>query len=254
MTRKTAIGGNWKMNLDLAGALTLAGELRNRLGSQRQVEVLIFPPYPFLQPVVERLRDSAIAVGGQDLWLGTKGAFTSGVSAPMLRSVGCTHVLIGHSERRAVFGDNDAMVARKLRAALDGGLKPVLCVGETLEQRKSGETFAVVTRQLDSAFEGLQADALGDLIIAYEPVWAIGTGLTATPEQAQDVHADIRARVAHHYGSAFAEALRLQYGGSVKGSNAAGLLGQTDIDGALVGGASLKAEEFAAIVRARAAV
>ncbi len=254
MSRKIAIGGNWKMNLDLAGALSLAGELRNRLGSQRQVEALVFPPFPFLQPVAERLRDSAIAVGGQDLWMGEKGAFTGAVSASMLRSVGCSHVLVGHSERRAVFGDDDAMVARKLHAALDGGLKPVLCIGETLEQRQAGETFAVVARQLDTAFEGLTADALADLIVAYEPVWAIGTGMTATPEQAQDVHADIRSRVAARFGKSFADGLRLQYGGSVKGANAAGLLSRPDIDGALVGGASLKAEEFTAIVRARVAV
>ena len=250
--RKLAVGGNWKMNLDLQGALQLAGELRNRLGSQRNVDVLVFPPYPFLQAVAERLRDSAIAVGGQDLWIEASGAYTGGVSASMLRSVGCSHVLIGHSERRAVFGDDDAMVARKLRVALHGGLIPVLCLGESLAQRQAGETFAVLAGQLDTALDGLEATALADMIIAYEPVWAIGTGLTASPDQAQEAHADIRERVARKLGPTFAEAVRIQYGGSVKGSNAAGLLGRRDIDGALVGGASLKAEEFTAIVRARA--
>ena len=250
--RKLAIGGNWKMNLDLAGALKLASELRNRLGSHRGAEVLVFPPYPFLHPVVERLRNSAIAVGGQDLSTEASGAFTGAVSTSMLRSVGCTHVLVGHSERRAVFGDDNATVARKLRVALDGGLIPVLCIGETFDQRQAGETFEILGAQLDTALDGLDADTLSDMIIAYEPVWAIGTGLTATPAQAQEVHAEIRGRIAERLGPTFADALRIQYGGSVKGSNAAGLLGQKDIDGALVGGASLKADGFTAIVRARA--
>ena len=250
--RRLAIGGNWKMNLDLAGALELASELRNRLGSHRGAEVLVFPPYPFLHPVVERLRDSTIAVGGQDLSTEASGAFTGAVSTSMLRSVGCTHVLVGHSERRAVFGDDNATVARKLRVALDGGLIPVLCIGETLDQRQAGQTFEILGAQLDTALDGLEASTLSDMIVAYEPVWAIGTGLTATPAQAQEVHAEIRARIAEKLGPTFADALRIQYGGSVKGSNAAGLLGQKDIDGALVGGASLKADGFTAIVRARA--
>lgn len=251
MGRKLAIGGNWKMNLDLQGAVALAGDLRNRLGSHRGAEVLIFPPFPFLHPVIERLRESTIAVGAQDLHIAPKGAFTGAVSANMLTSVGCTHVLVGHSERRAVFGDDDALVARKLQVALQAGLIPVLCVGETLEQRQAGQTIAVVNAQLDAALQGHTAEALAQLIVAYEPVWAIGTGLTATPEQAQEVHAEIRARLSASFGPTFAQALRIQYGGSVTADNAAALLDKKDIDGALVGGASLKADGFAAIVRAR---
>ena len=251
MARKTVIGGNWKMHLELASATALASELRNRLGSHRGAEVIVFPPFPFLVPVADRLRESVIGVGAQDLHTEASGAYTSAVSAQMIVSSGCSHVLVGHSERRAVFGDDEKIVAEKLSVALAGGLKPVLCVGESLQQRQAGETFAVVQSQLDSALSEHTAAALSDLVVAYEPVWAIGTGLTATPEQAQEIHANIRARVANHFGPSFAEALRIQYGGSVKPANAVGLLAQDDIDGALVGGASLKADDFTSIVRAR---
>ncbi len=251
MGRTTVIGGNWKMHLDLASATALTSELRNRLGSHRGAEVIVFPPFPFLVPVAERLRESAIGVGAQDLHTEASGAYTSAVSAEMIVSSGCSHVLVGHSERRAVFGDEEKIVAEKLSVALAAGLRPVLCIGETLEQRQAGQTFAVVRSQLDSALGEHTASALSDLVVAYEPVWAIGTGLTATPEQAQEIHASIRAHVADHLGLGFAAALRIQYGGSVKPANAVGLLGQDDIDGALVGGASLKAEDFASIVRAR---
>lgn len=251
--RKLAIGGNWKMNLDLAGALKLASELRNRLGSHRGAEVLVFPPYPFLHPVVERLRNSAIAVGGQDLSTEASGAFTGAVSTSMLRSVGCTHVLVGHSERRAVFGDDNATVARKLRVALDGGLIPVLCIGETFDQRQAGETFEILGAQLDTALDGLDADTLSDMIIAYEPVWAIGTGKVASPEQAEEVHADLRKQLTERYNSEIANSVRILYGGSVKPDNAAELLRQANIDGALIGGASLQADDFLAIATAGAA-
>ena len=250
MARTPTIGGNWKMNLDFEAAMDLASGLRNRLGSHRGAESIVFPSFPYLRPVSQRLRESAIGVGAQDLHVEAKGAFTSAISASMIKSVGCTHVLIGHSERRSVFGDDDALVARKLTVALEAGLIPVLCIGETLTERESSRTFAVLERQLDTALRAHTAAALEKLIVAYEPVWAIGTGLTATPEQAQEVHAWVRGHIGALLGDAFAARLRIQYGGSVKPSNAAGLLSQPDIDGALVGGASLKAESFAEIVRA----
>jgi triosephosphate isomerase (TIM) len=252
MSRTPIIGGNWKMNLDLAGAQQLAANVRNRLGSQRGAEVVVFPAFPFLVPVIETLREGRVAVGAQDLSTEPKGAFTGAVSASMLASVGCTHVLIGHSERRHVFGDDNATVATKLKVALEAGLKPVLCVGETLEQRRAGQTFAVIDAQLQTGLAGGTSGSLASVVIAYEPVWAIGTGETATPEQAQEVHAHIRRRVADLLGPTYARAVRIQYGGSVKPGNAKALMAQSDIDGALVGGASLKADDFAAIVRAPA--
>ncbi len=250
MGRTPTIGGNWKMHLDFEAAMTLASDLRNRLGSVRGVESIVFPSFPYLRPASQRLRESAIAVGAQDLHVEAQGAFTSGVSAEMIRSVGCTHVLIGHSERRSVFGDDDGLVSRKLSVALEADLIPVLCIGESLAEREAGQTFSVLERQLNSALRAHTTGAVARMILAYEPVWAIGTGLTATPEQAQEVHAWVRGHVSGLLGSEYAEQLRIQYGGSVKPSNAAGLLLQPDIDGALVGGASLNAESFAEIVRA----
>ena len=252
MARSPIVGGNWKMHLELDGAVALASEVRNRLSAQRAVDVVVFPPFPFLAPVADRLRESRIGLGAQDLHTAEKGAFTGAVSASMLTSVGAQWVLVGHSERRQVFGDSDNVVAAKLRVALAHKLRPVLCIGETLQEREAGQTFAVLGRQLDSALSGLTPSALSTLVLAYEPVWAIGTGKVATPEQAQETHAWIRRHIADALGAGFASALRIQYGGSVKGDNAAGLLGQADIDGALVGGASLQADEFAAIVRAHA--
>ncbi|MEZ4222904.1 MAG: triose-phosphate isomerase [Polyangiaceae bacterium] len=252
MTRTSIIGGNWKMNLTLTLAERLAQELRNRLGSHRGGQLVVFPPFVFIDAVRRRLRDSAVEVGGQDLHPLPKGAYTSGVSAEMLASLGCTRVLVGHSERRAWFGDSDARVAEKLKAALSSGLKPVLCIGETLEQRQSGATESVLRRQLETALGAHGAAALSDLVVAYEPVWAIGTGVTATPEQAQATHAFVRSEFARHFGAAFAEALRIQYGGSVTADNAAALLSCPDIDGALVGGASLDANGFTTIARAGA--
>jgi len=250
MTRIPIVGGNWKKHLDLQGGLGLAAGLRNRIGSHRAAQVVVYPPYPLLHPVFAKLRDSAIRVGAQDLHHGPEGAYTGAVSAKMLRSVGCTSVLVGHSERRSVFGDSDHLVAEKLSAALDAGLDPVLCVGETLDERQASRTFEVLARQLEVALSGRRAADLGRLVLAYEPVWAIGTGVTATPEQAQEVHAWIRGRIGSLFGPAFAGGLRIQYGGSVKPGNAAGLITQPDIDGALVGGASLDAASFVGIVHA----
>lgn len=250
MARTRVTGGNWKMHTTLSEATTLAQDVRHRLGAQQLGEVLLFPPFPFLAAVAERVAGSHVAVGAQDVYFESKGAFTGAVSAAMIASTGATHVLIGHSERRTVFGDSDETVAKKLRAALGAGLKPVLCVGEQLAERQNGTTFAVIDRQLTVALDGLLADQLQHLVIAYEPVWAIGTGLTASPEQAQEVHAHIRNWLVTRFSPAFAANCRIQYGGSVKSSNAAGLFAQPDIDGMLVGGASLTADEFAAIVRA----
>ena len=248
--RTPIVGGNWKMNLSLAEAQRLGADLRARLGSQRAAHVVIFPPYPYLAPVLGKLAGSAVDVGAQDVHEQAKGAFTSGVSALMIRSLGCTWTLVGHSERRAVFGDTLARVADKLRASLGAGLSVVLCVGETLDERRADRTFEVVSQQLDSALSAHSVDALRTLVIAYEPVWAIGTGLTATPEQAQAVHAFIRGRIAERFGADFAGALRIQYGGSVTADNARAILAQPDVDGALVGGASLECTSFVRIVRA----
>ena len=251
-SRDRVIGGNWKMNLSVDGAVRLAGELRNKLGSQRGARLIVFPPFPFLHPVLLKLRDSAIEVGAQDVHNKGSGAYTSGVSAPMVRSLGCTTVLVGHSERRAHFGDSDALVADKLRAVLSEEMTPVLCIGETLAERQQGKTLDVLTRQLSSALAPHAASALGKLVIAYEPVWAIGTGVTATPAQAQEVHAQIRGWLASQIAPAFAAKVPLQYGGSVNGDNADALLGCPDIDGALVGGASLDPSSFARIALAAA--
>ena len=249
-TRRPIVGGNWKMNGDLASAQQLAAAVRNSLGSHHGAQVVVFPPAPFLSVVHTRTRGSAVELGAQDIHPEAKGAYTSGVSAEMVRSIGCQWTLIGHSERRAWFGDSDTRVAEKLAVALTAGLHPVLCVGESLAERQQNRTFDVLGRQLDAALGSHRATALSELVIAYEPVWAIGTGLTASPEQAQEVHAWIRGRVAQGLGAPFAEALRVQYGGSVKPDNAAALAACPDIDGALVGGASLDARSFAQIVYA----
>ncbi|MBP47479.1 MAG: triose-phosphate isomerase [Myxococcales bacterium] len=249
MSRRYVIGGNWKMNLTLPEAQELGSGLRNRLGSHRGAEAIVYPSFPYLQTMVKRFDDSRVAVGAQDLHTEQSGAYTSGVSVQMLTSIGVTHVLIGHSERRAVFGDSDEIVAQKLSVALANGLIPTLCIGETREERHSNETFSVLERQLNSALRGHTPQALSKLILAYEPVWAIGTGLTASPAQAQEVHAWVRGYVGSLLGSSFASQVPIQYGGSVKPANAAGLLSQPDIDGALVGGASLKAPSFADIIK-----
>ena len=252
MTRTPIIAGNWKMHLTLTASDQLASELRNRLGSHRGSRLVVFPPFPYLATVRRKLQESAIEVGAQDLHPMPQGAYTSGVSGEMIRSIGCGWVLIGHSERRAWFGDSEARVADKLTRALAVGLRPVLCIGESLDERRAGSTHAVLARQIDSALADHKAGDLATLVLAYEPVWAIGTGVTATPEQAQESHAFIRAHVASQLGAAFAESLCVQYGGSVNADNAAALLKCADIDGALVGGASLDVRAFARIAQAGA--
>ncbi|MBI4412859.1 MAG: triose-phosphate isomerase [candidate division NC10 bacterium] len=247
MARTPLIAGNWKMYKTATEGAALARELCQRLGSGGGVEVAVCPPFPALAAVGMALQGSGIALGAQDMHWEKEGAFTGAVSAGMLLHLGCRFVILGHSERRQHFGETDASVQRKVRAALAEGLTPIVCVGETLTERDGGQTLAVVARQVRAALEGLTGADLGRLILAYEPVWAIGTGRTATPEQAQDVHRALRRLLGELGGGS---ATRILYGGSVKAENAAALLRESDIDGALVGGASLVAEQFARIVEA----
>lgn len=247
--RKPLVAGNWKMNGSRQSAQALIeGVLSGMAGVK--AEVAVCPPFVYLGQVKTQLQGSAVALGAQNVSHRENGAFTGETSTSMLKDMGCDYVIIGHSERRSLYGEDDAVVAEKVIATSKAGLKPILCVGELLDERQQGITEAVVGRQLDAVLhkEGGLA-ALGSAVIAYEPVWAIGTGMTATPAQAQAVHAFIRQRLAAHDAS-LAQKMRILYGGSVKGDNAEELFAQTDIDGGLIGGASLKAEEFLTICRA----
>jgi triosephosphate isomerase (TIM) len=244
------VGGNWKMNTTRAEALALLVALRDGLDGLSGVEVVVFPPAPWLGDAADALEGSTLAVGVQNVHWEPRGAFTGEQSAALLAGT-ATHALVGHSERRHVFGETDAQVNLKLRAILEAGLVPVLAVGETQAERDAGATLEVLRRQIEGGLKSLEA-LPPTLVVAYEPVWAIGTGRTATPEAAQEACAAIRAMVASGYGAASASALRIQYGGSVTPENAATLAAQPDIDGALVGGASLQADSFAAICRAAA--
>ena len=250
MVRRCLIAGNWKMHKTPEETGTFIDALLPKLPDLPDVEVLLIPPYTSLESAGRLLAGSTIELGAQDLFHRSSGAYTGAISAPMLVACGCRYVLVGHSERRHVFGDDDAAVRRKLGAALDGALLPILCVGETLEERRSGKTEAVLTRQLSVALEGIDAGAMERMVIAYEPVWAIGTGETATPEQAQEAIAGIRSRLSPRFDEPTAVRIRILYGGSVKPENTAELLAEPDIDGVLVGGASLDPEAFAAIVEA----
>ncbi len=252
--RKSLVVGNWKMHGSIASIKELlAGLTQDVLAQGKQllpVDVVVCPTYVHIPQVLSQCADSVIEVGSQDCSHAAAGAFTGEVAAAMLQALGCQWVIIGHSERRQYHGESDDLVAAKLSAAIDSGLTPIVCVGETREQRESGEAESVVASQLIGALQG--QDSLGGLVVAYEPVWAIGTGLTATPEEAQDMHAFIRKQLAS-INTIDADATRVLYGGSVKGSNAVELFAQQDIDGALVGGAALVASEFLAIVQAAAA-
>jgi triosephosphate isomerase len=253
--RTYIIAGNWKMNKEQDTAYALITTLRdgfNGSDTASAVDIVLCPPFPFLGMAVEELRGSGIGVGAQNLHQEQSGAYTGEVSGPALASIGCTHVIIGHSERRAYFGESDALVNSKLKAALAAGLTAIVCVGETLEEREAGTTLQVVQRQVRGAFEDIPEDAFANIVLAYEPVWAIGTGKTATPEQAQEVHAEIRALVGGLYSQAVADSLRIQYGGSMKPGNAEELLRQPDVDGGLVGGACLDAESFSSIIQTAA--
>ncbi len=243
--RRPIVAGNWKMHGSRAANAALLDALLSA-GARDSAACLVFPPYVYLSDVVRQLAGSAIGAGAQDVSAEPQGAFTGEVSAAMIADVGATHVLVGHSERRALNGEDDALVARKFFAAHAAGLTPVLCVGETLAERDAGATNQVVARQLDAVLALCGVESLARAVVAYEPVWAIGTGRNATPQQAQDVHAFIRGRVAARDAN-IAAALTILYGGSVKAANAPELFGMPDVDGGLIGGASLKAEEFQAI-------
>jgi triosephosphate isomerase len=248
MTRVPLLAGNWKMHCTRAEATALASGLAERVGAVATREVLIAPPYTALQAAAEAIAGSRILLAAQSVHWEPKGAFTGEVSVAMLRDAGCTHVIIGHSERRQYFAETDETVRKRTAAALAGGLTPIVCVGETLQQREAGQTTALVTAQVNGALAGLDEKAIGRLVLAYEPVWAIGTGKTATPAQAEEVHALIRQRIRALASAAVADAVRILYGGSVKPDNVDSLMAEPDIDGALVGGASLEVDGFARIV------
>ncbi len=250
MSRKLFIAGNWKMNTSAASGVALAEALVKEMGSSDAVDLAVCPPFVYLSAISKAVAGSKIAVGAQDMFYENDGAFTGEISGAMLKDVGCKYVILGHSERRHIIGETDELINRKMIKALADGLLPIFCVGELLEERQGGKTNDVVTRQIKRGMEGISKADAAKVTIAYEPVWAIGTGVVASPQQAQEVHAMIRALLTSMYDAGLAQGLRIQYGGSVKASNAKELLGQPDIDGALVGGASLKAADFVGIVKA----
>jgi triosephosphate isomerase (TIM) len=250
MGRRLLIAGNWKMHHGPRAGDALARQLKAGLSGQTRVDVAVFPTFVTLPCVAARLQHTGVQVGAQDLHAQATGAYTGAVGGEMIRELGCHLVLCGHSERRSVFGDSDADVNAKVHAALRSGLQPVLCIGETLAQRNADQVESVVSTQLEGGLAGLNADQIAATVLAYEPVWAIGTGVTASPAQAQEVHAFIRRWIRERLPAYVADQIRILYGGSVKPGNASTLFSQPDIDGGLVGGASLKAESFIAIVQA----
>jgi triosephosphate isomerase len=252
--RKPFVAGNWKENTDSRSSVELARAVATGSAglAKEKITVAVLPPFVYLQSVVQAIRSSGIAVGAQDVYFEPKGAFTGEISPAMLKDIGCNYVLCGHSERRHVLGESDELVGKKVTAAIGGGLLPILCVGELLEERDGGRMEQVVARHLKTGLAGLSADKMSAVTIAYEPVWAIGTGRTATPQQAQEVHAFIRRLLAEMYDAKLAQETRILYGGSVKADNAKELMAQEDVDGLLVGGASLKADEFVRIIQAAA--
>lgn len=249
--RKQIIAGNWKMHTDLAEATILVEGIKAAL-TEGEVsrEVVVCPPFTGLSTVADLIEDTEVRLGAQNMYFEPKGAFTGEVSPLMLIDVGCHYVILGHSERREYFGETDALINQKIKAAFQYDLIPILCVGESLAQREANETQTFINSQLTAGLADLTAEQVSQMVIAYEPIWAIGTGKTATAEQAGEVCTAIRAKVAELFDKETAEVLRIQYGGSVKGSNAQEILSQLDIDGALVGGASLKADDFMAIIKA----
>jgi triosephosphate isomerase len=248
--RTKFVAGNWKMYATASTAPKLARDVVQGLGGETRVRVAVCPPFPYLAAVAEAIRGSKVGLGGQNCYHEKEGAFTGEVSPQMLVDVGCQYVILGHSERRHKLGESDAFINRKVKAALAAGLAVILCVGETLDEREANRTEGVLDTQLAGSLAGLTPAEMARVVVAYEPVWAIGTGRNATPDQAQQAHVYIRRRIGEKFGEEVARSLPIQYGGSVKPDNAASLLGQPDVDGALVGGASLVAEQFLAIVRA----
>ena len=244
--RDYLVAGNWKMNGDSARNAELVSGIVAGAPNSDRVKLLICPPFPYLAVIAAQVEGSRVSLGAQTVSEHESGAFTGEVAPAMLRDIGCEYVIVGHSERRSLYGETSFAVAAKFSAALEAGLKPILCVGETLEQRESGATESVVEVQLGAVIDKVGIEGFKSAVVAYEPVWAIGTGMTATPEQAQDVHQHIRGVLAGHDADV-AESTQILYGGSMKGENAAGLLAMADIDGGLIGGASLKAADFLAI-------
>jgi triosephosphate isomerase len=249
--RKPFVAGNWKMTTNSSSSVDLAKGIASDATDMASAKatVAVFPPFVYLQSVINALGASSIGVGAQDVYFEPDGAFTGEISTSMLKDIGCTYCLCGHSERRHVIGETDELINKKLTAAIAGGLLPILCVGELLAEREASQTNDVVSRQLKNGLAGLSDEKVSAVTIAYEPVWAIGTGLTATPQQAQEVHEFIRKLLVDMYNDKLAEEIRIQYGGSVKPNNAAELMAQPDIDGLLVGGASLKADSFLEIIQ-----
>jgi triosephosphate isomerase len=250
MPRSPLIAGNWKMNSDRAGAVALADQIAKRSEEFPDLDLLVCPPAVYLIPVSVALGGSAVLLGAQNMYHEGNGAFTGEISAAMLVDVGCRYVILGHSERRHILNESDAAINKKAHAALAAGLTPIVCVGELLSEREAGQTGAVIRRQFEGSLAGISAEQMMRLVIAYEPVWAIGTGKVATPQQAEEVHADLRRLLAERYNGQAAESVQILYGGSVKPDNAGELLSQPNIDGALVGGASLKVDDFLGIAAA----
>ena len=249
MTRRLLIAGNWKMNLTLAASLDLAEGLKKAASIISEVDIAVCPPSVYVQSVAVALKGSHIAVGAQNIYFEKEGAFTGEISAGMLKDIGCQYVILGHSERRNILGESSEQVNLKTHAALAAGLVPIVCVGELLKERKAGTTEQVVRRQFDGSFSGISVEDMKKCVIAYEPVWAIGTGEVATPEQAEEVHLALRKMIEKKYNKEVAEAVRIQYGGSVNDKNAKEILAKPNVDGALVGGASLKIEPFMGIIK-----
>jgi len=249
MARLPFIAGNWKMNKTAGEAVVLVRQLKATLSGVKEVEVAVAPPFTALQAVQKELEGSSIRLAAQNLFWEEKGAYTGEISPLMLKELGCRYVIIGHSERRQLFGETDETVNKRMKATLHQGLDPIFCIGETLKEREEERAFAVIGDQLQGGLRGITEEEMDRVVIAYEPVWAIGTGKTATPQQAEEVHAFIRQRLSDLFSNGIAEKIRIQYGGSVTPDNVKALMSQKDIDGALVGGASLKPDTFSKIVR-----
>ena len=249
MTRRLLIAGNWKMNLTLSASLDLAESLKKVAADVGNVDIAVCPPSVYIERVAAALKGSNVGVGAQNVYFEKDGAFTGEISVGMLKDIGCQYVILGHSERRNILGESSELVNLKTQAALAAGLIPIVCVGELLKEREAGTTEQVVRRQFDGSFSGVSAEDMKKCVIAYEPVWAIGTGKVATPDQAEEVHAAIRRMIEKNYNKEVAEAVRIQYGGSVNDKNAKEILAKPNVDGALVGGASLKVEPFMGIVK-----
>jgi triosephosphate isomerase (TIM) len=249
--RRKVIAGNWKMNNDIKETQNLISKLTSGVSmDDMNCDVIVCPAFTSLSEAYTLLKDTKIKLGAQNMYFETSGAFTGEISASMLKSVGCEYVILGHSERRTIFGETDELINNKIKKANAGGLNPIFCVGELLEEREAGITEKVIEKQIRSGLKDIPSEEMGNVIIAYEPVWAIGTGKTASPEQAEEVHKFIRALINGKYGASVSDKIIIQYGGSVNNKNAKELLSQKDIDGALVGGASLKADAFIEIIQA----